>query len=221
VIESTTRIKGGVVHASMAMRVGQLTLRDARPPEADAFATYWHDSGDQHLAFLGIDRAKLGSREETRARFLRMIRTPATEQASVVFTITLNDEVIGYTNLNRYGPDDNYPHLHTYRSSVRAARQAAGGDEPGRAGAGLARVLVGPILGMFFDLFPIRRLVLQTRTRNVGINRALDAYLPAAETRHFDDPDGVAGPGEFHMRYVYRDDVPWMLERSQALARAA
>jgi hypothetical protein len=28
------------------------------------------------------------------------------------------------------------------------------------------------------------------------------------ETRYIEDPDGVALPGEFHLRYVFRKDVP-------------
>ncbi len=42
----------------------------------------------------------------------------------------------------------------------------------------------------------------QTRTRNIGVNRMLDKYVPVAETRHIERPDGVATPGEFHVRCV-------------------
>jgi RimJ/RimL family protein N-acetyltransferase len=201
------------------MRAGLVSLRDAIPADAEEFVSYWHCSGDEHLNFLGIDRKKLGTPEETRDRFMRMIRGRAADQPAVIFTITLNDGVVGYTNLNRYGPEDNYPHLHTYRQSVRSVVKrppTATGDEGG--GAGIGTVIIGPILGMFFDLFPIRRLVLQTRTRNIGINRALDKYLPAQETAYFETPDGVAGPGEFHMRYVFREDMAWIFRRARVLA---
>jgi hypothetical protein len=36
----------------------------------------------------------------------------------------------------------------------------------------------------------------------------LDRFVPIAETRHDETPDGVAAPGEFHIRYVHRADVP-------------
>ena len=35
------------------------------------------------------------------------MRRQGHDQPSIAFTITLNDVVIGYTNINRYGPDDN------------------------------------------------------------------------------------------------------------------
>jgi hypothetical protein len=72
---------------------------------------------------------------------------------------------------------------------------------------------------MCFDLYPLRRIVLQTRPTSVGINRALDFYMPPAVTEYIEKADGLAGPGEFHMRYVYREDAGWMFERAQALAR--
>jgi hypothetical protein len=53
-----------------------------------------------------------------------------------------------------------------------------------------------------------------TRTRNVGVNRMLDKWVPVAETRHVADPDGLALPGEFHIRYVRRDDVQKFLTKA-------
>ena len=209
-------------HTSIRMRAGILELRDAMPTDVDAYVDYWHNSGDRIINFLRIDRTRLGTAEDSYRRFLRMIRVPGTEQPSIVFTITLNGEVMGYTNLNRHGPDDNYPHFHTYlhthRSSVRnALREAPARTSAARIGAGLAAVLIGPIMRVCFDLFPVRRVVLQTRPTSRGINRALDFYMPPAETKYFEKPDGLAGPGEFHMRYVFAHDVPMMLERSRAL----
>lgn len=61
---------------------------------------------------------------------------------------------------------------------------------------------------MYFDVAPIAQLIHQTRTRNVGVNRMLDRFVAVAETRYIETPDGVAAPGEFHLRYVRREDVP-------------
>jgi hypothetical protein len=60
----------------------------------------------------------------------------------------------------------------------------------------------------YFDLVPMERLIHQTRTRNIAVNRMLDKYVPIAATRYIEDPDGVALPGEFHLRYVFRKDIP-------------
>ena len=74
---------------------------------------------------------------------------------------------------------------------------------------------------LYFELTPMVRLIHQTRTRNVGVNRMLDKYVPIAETRYIDQPDGVALPGEFHLRYVIRADIPRLFEKSMAWRMAA
>jgi hypothetical protein len=60
----------------------------------------------------------------------------------------------------------------------------------------------------------MERLTHQTRTRNIAVNRMLDKWVRIAETRYIEDPDGVALPGEFHLRYVRREDVPALLEKA-------
>ena len=41
----------------------------------------------------------------------------------------------------------------------------------------------------------------------------LDKFVPISETRYIQDPDGVALPGEFHLRYAFREDVPRVFEK--------
>lgn len=212
-------VSNATIHSSVHTRAGLLTLRDAMLADASAYVDYWHYSGEKLKDLLGIDRQKLGTPEDSRNRFLQMIRLPEADQPNVLFTITLNDEVIGYTNINRYGPDENYVHLHTYRAAVRSALSRAPAGQA-KLGSGLAAAMIGPIIALHLRLFPVRRLVLQTRTINRWINRALDLYLPAAETKYIMNPPGLAAPSECYVRYVGREDVAWMLQRAQFLANS-
>jgi hypothetical protein len=198
------------------MRAGLLQIRDAVPSDADAYVNYWHYSGEEVKNLLGIDRAKLGAPENSRVRFFDMMRVPGLYQRNVIFTITLNDEVVGYTNINRHGPAHNYVHLHTYRSSMRLALRAGRSSNETGAGGGPAGILIG-LIGGYFDYFPIRRLILLTRTANRWINRALDLYMPPAETKYVANPPGLAAPGECHIRYVRREDMSWMRKRAEFL----
>jgi RimJ/RimL family protein N-acetyltransferase len=182
-----------MIHLSVATSRGTASVRDVEPVHVDTFVRYWHFGGYEHLDFMGIDRERLGTPEDTRVRFLRSIRNGTPEQSHVTFSITLDGRLVGYTNLNRHTLDENYPHLHLVDASVRAA--------------GVASLLVPRVLQLYFDLFPIRRLVIQSRTSNGAINRVLDKVLPVAETRHLDTPDGLAAPGEFHVRYLSREQA--------------
>jgi len=190
------------VHESVHTRIGLAALRDLVAGDVDAVVRYWYDSGDEHLDYLGIDRSLLGSIEDTRQRFVQAIRTGDPNQRSLAFAITLDGEFAGYTLLNRYAPEINYSHWHITKAELRAA--------------GLSTALYPHRIKLYFELVPMVRLIHQTRTRNTGVNRMLDKYVPVAETRYIDQPDGVALPGEFHLRYVFREDIPRFFEKSLA-----
>ena len=186
------------VHASVDTRIGVAGLRDLGADDIEPVVRYWHDGGDEHLRRMGIDRALLGTRDDTRQRFVRALRRGEVEQRNLAFAITLDEALVGYTLLNRYAPDDNYSHWHVI--------------DPGMRAAGLSTALYPHRIKMYFDLTPMMRLIHQTRVTNVGVNRMLDRFVPVAETRFVERPDGVAQPGEFHLRYVLRADVPRFFE---------
>jgi hypothetical protein len=204
-------------HICIQVRAGILSIRDAVSSDVEAYVNYWHYSGEKIKDVLGIDREKLGTPEDSRERFYRMIRVPSEKQVSVIFTVTLNAHVIGYTNINRYGLDEEYLHLHTYRSSVRSALRDRKITHHTKSNTSLASVLIGYIINMYFDLFPLRRVILPTRTTNRWINHALELYMPPAETLYLNAPAGLAAPNEYHLRYVYRDRARWMRNRAELI----
>ena len=200
--ESKRRAGDLTVHGSVTTRVGIAALRDLGIDDIDAVVRYWHGSGEAHLDALGIDRSLLGTPDDTQQRFLRALRSGDPNQRNLAFAITLDDELVGYTLLNRYALDVNYSHWHITDTRLRAA--------------GLSTALYPYRIRTYFDLTPMVRLIHQTRTRNVGVNRMLDRYVPVAETRYIEKPDGVAEPGEFHLRYVFREDIQRFFEVSGA-----
>jgi len=182
------------IHAHQQTAAGLAALDDLSDGGVEAIVRYWHESSDAHLDFLGIDRARLGGPSDTRARFESALRTGSPDQKSVAFAIRLDRALVGYTLLNRYAPEINYSHWHIIAAERRAA--------------GLSSALYPHRIKLYFDLYPLARLTHQTRTRNIAVNRMLDKFVPVAETKHVDNPDGVALPGEFHLRYVTRADIP-------------
>jgi hypothetical protein len=194
------------VYASVRTRVGEATLRDLVAEDVDGIVRFWYESGDALLDFLGIDRRLLGNVGDTQRRFLSAIRTGDPNQQNIAFAITINGAFAGYTLLNRHTPDTNYSHWHI--------------TNPGLRGSGLSTTLYPHRIKMYFDLLPLNRLIHQTRTRNVAVNRMLDRYVPVAETVRIERPDGVALPGEFHLRYVLRGDIPSFFKKAEALLQS-
>jgi hypothetical protein len=192
---------GRLVSASISTKAGVAVLRELNPDDVDAIVRLWYDSDDEFLGFLGIDRSFLGTVEHTRQRFLRAIPTGDPDQRNMAFAITVNGRFSGYTLLNRYTPEINYSHWHITNPDFRAL--------------GLSTALYPHRIKAYFDSAPLDRLIHQTRTRNVGVNRMLDRYVPVAETSYIERPDGAALPGEFHLRYVLRNDIPNLFEKAK------
>lgn len=182
-----------VQHAAVETPAGIAALRDLADEDIDAIVAYWHEGGAD-LAFLGIDPTLLGTAFDTRLRYERALRTGDPLQSNIAFAIELERKLIGYTLLNQYAPETNYSHWHIIDQDRRAA--------------GISSALYPFRLRMYFETTKMMRLIHQTRTRNIGVNRMLNKFVPVAETLHIAQPDGVAGPGEFHIRYIRRDEVP-------------
>jgi RimJ/RimL family protein N-acetyltransferase len=181
----------------------ELVLRDLVESEIEVFVDYWHESPPEYLDFLGVDREKLGTREDTRERFRRSIRSGDPRQERVVLVLTLAGRPIAYANLHFVHPMENYLHAHVVDPDMR--------DQ------GIASLLLLRTLQAVFDSFPIERLIIQTRPTNTRINHVLQKAGLTAETRFIPDPDGLPVPGEF---CVYDVDPAWVSEMSQLAAAA-
>lgn len=181
----------------VATRLGEAWFdTDVTAADLDAIANYFYRP-DAHLDTL-IDRSRLPDRVALRERFGSWRWTGDPAQMSSVFALRLANggkgRLAGFTNLLRKTPDENYSHWHIIEPADRAS--------------GLSSAVYPARLELYFGLFPIERLVHQTRVTNTGVNRMLDKFVPVAKTEYVERPDGLARPGEFHIRYVTRADLP-------------
>lgn len=187
-------------HAIINIPAGVAILRDLEAEDIEQIVRFWYGSGEDFLVYLGIDKVRLGTPEDTRQRFIRAIRSADRDQPSVAFAVTVNGEFAGYTLLNRYSADVNYSHWHITQPQLR--------------GLGLSTALYPSRIKTYFSVASMNRLIHQPRTRNVAVNKMLDHWVPVTETCFVEKPDGVALPGEFNLRYVMRSDVARFVEKA-------
>jgi hypothetical protein len=184
----------------VATRLGDVWFDDVTDADLDAIADYFYQP-DAHLDTL-LDRARMPDREGLRARYASWRYAGDPGQMSSVFALRLADQaggrLVGFTNLLRKTATDNYSHWHILDPAARAG--------------GISSAVYMTRLDLYFGLFPIERLIHQTRVTNTGVNRMLDKFVPIAKTEFVERPDGLAKPGEFHTRYVWRVDLPRMRE---------
>jgi hypothetical protein len=188
----------------VATRLGQAWFDNhLTDTEFDVIADYF-TRPDAHLDTL-IDRARLPDKAALRERYTAWTWSGDPAQMSSIFALRLDGRLIGFTNLLRKTPQENSSHWHII-------------DPKDRAG-GISTSVYPTRIELYFDLFPIERLVHQTRVTNTGVNRMLDKFVPIAKTEFIERPDGLAKPGEFHMRYVTGADLPRIREIGAQLAR--
>ena len=179
---------------SVEVANGVAGLRDITSADIPTIVNYWILAPDEHLTSMGVDRQRIGTDEDIYRRFANAIRTDDVRQSNIALGITLDERLVGYTLLNRYSDGVNYSHWHIIVPNLRAK--------------GLSSALYPHRISAYFEVAPILQLIHQTRTTNVGVNRMLDKFVPVSETKFVEKPDGVANPGEFHLRYVRREDIP-------------
>jgi len=106
--------------ASVKTASGLAGLRDLTSSDLPAIADYWLLSPDEYLTAMGVDRQRLGSAEDIHKRFFNAIRTGEAVQPSIALAITLDEDLVGYTLLNRYSAEVNYSHWHIVVPNLRA-----------------------------------------------------------------------------------------------------
>lgn len=185
------------IHAQLQLQGRQVLFRDLLRSDLPRIADYWSSAEPAFLERLGVDGSRFGGREGIMARFEPAIPSGDADQAKLAFAIDLDGEMVGYTNLNRYGPSENYSHWHIIDPQWRKS--------------GLSSLLYPFRLRTYFSCAPIERLIHQTRPQNIGVNRLLDRFVPIAETAFVAQPDGLSLPGLFNLRYVMREDLPRIL----------
>ncbi|MDQ3935488.1 MAG: GNAT family N-acetyltransferase [Actinomycetota bacterium] len=168
----------------------EVVLRDLREEDIEAFVAYWHESPPEHLDFLGVDREKLGTPDDTRERFRRSIRDSDPSQERVVFVVALDGRPVAYINLHLLGPEENYIHGHVVDAELR--------------NRGIASLMSLRVLEVVFREFPIETLTLQTRATNARVNHVLEKLGLELEPRRLADPDGLPTPGDFRVCEIDR-----------------
>lgn len=189
------------IHARIDWNGREVLLRDLTEAELPRIADYWFSVDMETLEANGVDHKRFVSPRALIERFATMIPTGDPNQPKRAFVFDVDGRVAGYTNLSHYSADENYSHWHIVEPELRQS--------------GLSSLLYPYRLRACFADAPMERLIHMTRPANVGVNKLLDRFVPVAETRFVETPDGMSMPGVFNIRYVTRADLPRIL----ALAR--
>ncbi len=152
----------------------KLTVREMELAEVDLRINYFHDSSDEHLRTLGVDRARLPAREAWRSFYEEDYARPMPERESYSVVWELNGRVVGFSSTDRivFGQEA-FMHLHIL--------------DPTRRQQGLGADFVRMSAETYFRALQLQRLFSEPNAFNTAPNRALQhagfRYLFTHEAR--------------------------------------
>ena len=97
-----------------------LSVRELQAQDIPSIADYWLHADADYMKGMGVDLAKLPSREEWEAMLTEQINTPLLEKKSYCIIWELDGRAIGHSNINKIVPGkEAFMHLHIWQPLVR------------------------------------------------------------------------------------------------------
>jgi len=138
-----------------------LAVRELREEDVAPLTDYWMSAGDDFLTGMGVDLARMPTREEWENMLREQLRTPLEEKKSYCLIWLLAGEPIGHSNVNKiiFGQEA-FMHLHLWR---KAERQK-----------GLGLTLVKMSLPYFFEKLLLKKIYCEPYALNPAPNKTLE-----------------------------------------------
>jgi hypothetical protein len=97
-----------------------LVVREMQIAEVGIRIDYFHDSSDQYLLMLGVDRASLPSREAWRSSYEEDYARPIEDRESYLLIWELDGRTVGFSSTDRivFG-EEAFMHLHIVTTELR------------------------------------------------------------------------------------------------------
>lgn len=158
-----------------------LAVREMTPDDVGVRIDYFHSASDDFLEMLGVDRARLPSRDEWHREFEADYGLPAAERKHFGLMWLIDAQIVGFGTLDkiRFGEEARM-HLHVI--------------EPLERKRGLGMQFVQQSVPVFFETFRLTRLYCEPNALNVAPNRTLQAAGFRYESSHFGTPGPINFP---------------------------
>jgi RimJ/RimL family protein N-acetyltransferase len=171
----------------------KLAVRQMRPDEVAIRIDYFHAAPKTYLEMLGVDPAKLPSKDDWLRQYELDAARPIEERLNVFLLWLGDNQPIGFSSADHieFGRQANM-HLHILDAGNR------------RSGIGTECVRLSAAL--YFDLLKLKRLYCQPNALNVAPNRTLQR----AGFRYLETVMATPSPINFHQPVTR-----WVLERSE------
>jgi RimJ/RimL family protein N-acetyltransferase len=147
----------------MAMpQLPRLVVREMQLAEVEIRIDYFHDSSDEHLSQLGVDRASLPSKAVWSAAHAEEFALPIERRPVLSLIWEIDDRIVGFSSADRitYG-EEAFMHLHIVNPDLRRR--------------GLGTEFAKESVHHYFRLLELNRLYCEPNAFNTAPNRTLQS----------------------------------------------
>ncbi len=136
------------------------TVRELQSSDIDLIADYWLNADADYMRGMGVDLAKLPTREQWHSMLSAQISQDYAEKQAYAMMWLLDGQPIGHCNVNKivFG-EEAYMHLHIW--------------QPAHRGGGNGAAFLGLTIPFFFKNLQLKRLYSEPYSLNAAPNRTL------------------------------------------------
>lgn len=137
------------------------SVREIQSSDIESIARYWLEADPAFLQGMGVDLAKMPSREQWLTMLSEQIGQPYTEKKSYCIILQLDGNAVGHCNVNKimFG-EEAYMHLHLWNSKTRKK--------------GFGATLVKMAIPYFFKNLHLKKLCCEPYALNPAPNKTLE-----------------------------------------------
>jgi len=173
----------------------RLVVREMQLAEVGNRIDYFHDSSDEHLLKLGVDRASLPSKEAWHATYEEDYALPLEDRKGLSLIWKLDGRTVGFSSTDRivFG-EEAFMHLHIVSPDLRHQ--------------GFGTGFVKESARHYFRMLQLKRLYCEPNAFNIAPNRTLQR----AGFQYLFTHEAQPSPINFH-----QVTTRWVLERSESV----
>ena len=173
----------------------RLVVREMQLAEVEIRINYFHDSTDEHLVTVGVDRALLPSKEAWRSSYAADHELPLEEREGLSLIWELDGRPVGFSSTDRivFG-EEAFMHLHIVSPELRHQ--------------GFGSLFVKESARNYFRMLQLERLYCEPNAFNTAPNRTVQR----AGFHYLFTHEAKPGPINFH-----QVTTRWVLDRSESL----
>lgn len=173
--------------------MNRIAVREMTLAEHMLVADYWGNASDSHLLALGVDKAKLPTRDAWAETLTDQFHKSLSERHMFYLGWEYDGGLVGHSNLSpfTYGKTGMI-HMHIWNEANR--------------GQGIAKACLGQSISMFFKILNLEMIICEPYAKNKAPNKTLQSLGFRSVKRYLTTPGPINLKQEVNRYEIYQHE---------------